>query len=433
MCSFTPFLNIYNYITHGTCQQLDGIIFNTIDYFNHSTKEKTLHIAGESRPLKQKDLAKISSDKVDENIDDNYMTLRYIDSTNHHQSLSLPAVAKTCGMSIYVLVSSRPNRQGRPPCIDWTLDIMTDFTLLFGHDLQTWNSEYFGKVVNSIIKTGSTGVVVEDSALEQRFSNAIREKVIDRSTGNPLAKIKTAFDYAQLSYLIHTAYYTSHDMPLQVEQLPLGIYELLLETFVYKPTTPMVIENGEQIPQHDLNFEIDIIATPTPEEAAKLSAEEIEKIRASREELTNIIGQWSERYQGSHIVDLDANTDTAAVLSQILHAGHIVTGIIHRRLIIKRPGEIYVVVKFRGETVAIVLADRFNNRNQVELVASATLPDYVLSPNRDGTVRGAGTAAVIALAQYLQEQGAVTLFSEVISQPSARVKQKVGFNFKSGF
>lgn len=92
-----------------------------------------------------------------------------------------------------------------------------------------------------------------------------------------------------------------------------------------------------------------------------------------------------------------------------------------------------MVVRFQGEIISIVLADRFNNRNKVELVASSTQPDYVLMPHREGTVRGAGTAVVNALAQYLKEQGAITLFSEVISQPSARVKQKVGFHFKSEF
>ncbi|CFQ35554.1 GNAT family N-acetyltransferase [Yersinia aleksiciae] len=439
ICYFTPFLNIYNYITHGSCQQLDRILFNADEYFSHNTKEKTLHIAGDSRPLKEKPSTDISIKEVrtketnKTEIDDNYMTLSYIDSTHNHQSLSLPAVAKTCMVSIYSLLNTRLPRQVRPPCIDWTLDIMTDFTLLFGNDIRTWNSEYFSKIIDSIIRTGSTGAIVENKEIEQRLSDAIREKIVDKTTGNPLSQIKTAFDYAQLSYLTYSFYYSSDDMPAQVEQLPLGIYELLLETFVYRPTTPRVIEHGELVEQHDSEFEIEIIATPSPEEVAKLSAEEIEKNRALREELIKIIEQWGERYQGMHIVDQDADSDMANAMSKTLHAGHIVTGIIHRRLIIKRPGEIYVVLKFRGEIIAIVLADRFNNRNQVELVASATLPDYVLTPNSEGTVRGAGTAAVNALAQYLQQQGASTLFSEVISQPSARVKQKVGFNFKSEF
>lgn len=70
------------------------------------------------------------------------------------------------------------------------------------------------------------------------------------------------------------------------------------------------------------------------------------------------------------------------------------TGIINRRLTLNHPGEIYVIVKLRGRIIAIVLANRINNLDEVELVASATLPDYVLFPGREGTVRGAGTAAV---------------------------------------
>lgn len=60
------------------------------------------------------------------------MILTYIDNVNNNQSLSLPAVAKACMVSIHSLLSTRQTRQVRPQCIDWTLEIMTDFTLLFG-------------------------------------------------------------------------------------------------------------------------------------------------------------------------------------------------------------------------------------------------------------------------------------------------------------
>lgn len=426
ICSFIPFLNIYNYIVQGTCQQLDGIVFSVDDYFNHNTKGKTLHIAGDSPPLKKQPPTEIKTKEYT----DNRMTLTYIDNANNNQSLSLPAVAKTCMVSIYSLLNSRQTRQIRPHCIDWTLDIMTDFTLLFGNSLQTWNSEYFGRIIDSIIRTGSTGVAVADPEVEERLSQAVRKKMMDQSHENPLSYIKTAFDYAQLSYLTYKFYYLSDDMPSQVEPLPLGIYELLLETFIYRPTTPMVIQQGELIAQHDLNFEMEIITTPSPEEAAKLSDAELEYIRILRKKLSELIVQWGQEYQGPHS-DPDASPEENLALSHLLHAGHVVTGIIHRRLIINRPGEIYVVVKFRGEIIGMILADRFNNKDEVELVASATRPDYVLSPNREGTVRGAGTAAANTLAQYLQQQGARILFSEVISQPSARVKQKVGFSFKT--
>ncbi|CNI54441.1 GNAT family N-acetyltransferase [Yersinia mollaretii] len=432
ICSFVPFLNIYNYITHGTCQQLSNIVFSAVSYFSNSTKGKTLHIAGDSRPLKEQ--SSINPDSDQKGFLDNQMTLTYIDSTKNHQSLSLPAVAKTCMVPIYSLLNTRQSRQIRPYCINWTLDIMTDFTLLFGTSLQTWNSDYFSQIIDTIMRTGNTGTTIaeEHRETEQRLSQTVRESIMTQSSGNALNQIKTAFDYAQLSYLNHSFYYTSDDMPARVEQLPLGIYELLLDTFIYKPITPQVMEDGQIVAHPEIDFEFEILTTPTPEEVVNLSAVEIERERTSREQLIETIAQWVEQYQSTHIEQHD-NPDQASALNKTRHAGNIVTGIIHRRLIIKRPGEIYVVVKFRGEIIAIVLADRFNNRDQVELVASATQPNYVLSPYAEGTVRGAGTAAVSVLAQYLQQQGAKILFSEVISEPSARVKQKVGFTFKSQF
>nr|WP_145519078.1 GNAT family protein [Yersinia mollaretii] len=440
ICSFVPFLNIYNYITHGSCQQLSNIVFSAVNYFNSNTKGKTLHIAGDSRPLKEQPSTDTDLDSIpvpdpdQKNFFDNQMTLTYIDSTKSQQSLSLPAVAKTCMVPIHSLLNSRQSRQIRPHCIDWTLDIMTDFTLLFGASLDTWNSDYFSRVINSILRTGSTGaaIAMEHVEIERRLSEAVRESMVTQSSGNALSQIKTAFDYAQLSYLNHSFYYSSDDMPNRVEQLPLGIYELLLESFIYKPIVPLVMENGQLVSHPEIDFEFEIIATPTPEEVARLSATEIEQHQTSREQLIDTIAQWVERYQSAHIEQHD-NPDEASALNKTRHAGNIVTGIIHRRLIIKRPGEVYVVVRFRGEIIAIVLADRFNNRDQVELVASATQPDYVLTPYAEGTVRGAGTAAVSALARYLQQHGAKILFSEVISEPSARVKQKLGFTFKSEF
>ncbi|CRY01512.1 peptidase inhibitor family I36 protein [Yersinia enterocolitica] len=456
ICAFTPFLNIYNYLIQGKCQQLDGIVFSASEYFNSNTQGKTLHIAGSSTPLKHKTETLL---QTQESVD-NHMTLTYIDNNQRGHSLSLPAVAKTCQTSLHSLFNSRPTRQLRPHCIDWTLEIMTDFTLLFGNSLETWNMEFFGRIINSIIKTGSTGVAVENteiesseiensevenSEVEKRFIKSVKEKIIEHGSENSFNYIKTAFDYAQLSYLSYKFYYSSDEMPSTVEQFPLGIYELLLETFNYVRTPPTVISQGDLVEQNELEFEVEILPTPTPEEEKKLSDTEVKNAQAMRKKLSETITHWGEQYQstqaeqGSYAeqgASASANAspdENDRRLKKLLRAGYIVTGIINRRLILHRPGEIYVVIKLQGRIIAIVLADRFNNRDRVELVASVTLPDYVIYPDREGTVRGAGTAAVRELARYLQQQGARTLFSEVISQPSARVKQKVGFNFKNEF
>ncbi|HDL8060191.1 TPA: GNAT family N-acetyltransferase, partial [Yersinia enterocolitica] len=194
-----------------------GIVFSASEYFNSNTQGKTLHIAGSSTPLKHKTETLL---QTQESVD-NHMTLTYIDNNQRGHSLSLPAVAKTCQTSLHSLFNSRPTRQLRPHCIDWTLEIMTDFTLLFGNSLETWNMEFFGRIIDSIIRTGSTGVSVENSEIEsseiensriensrienseveKRFIKSVKEKIIEHSTENSLSYIKTAFDYAQLSYL----------------------------------------------------------------------------------------------------------------------------------------------------------------------------------------------------------------------------------------
>ncbi|MBX9475709.1 peptidase inhibitor family I36 protein [Yersinia enterocolitica] len=435
ICAFTPFLNLYNYLIQGKCQQLDGIVFSADVFFNSNTKGKTLHIAGNSDQLKPLSGQKVAL-QAPEGVD-NYLTLTYINNNKNSRGLSLPAVTKTCMVSLYSLLNSRPTRQIRPDCIEWTLEVMTDFTLLFGHSLETWNPTFFGRIIDSIIRTGSTGVAVENLAVENRFIHAITEKITDKTTNNAFDDIKTALDYAQLSYVTYSAFSLTDESPAQVELLPLGIYELLLETFIYRQTTPIIISHGEFVEQTELEFEIEILPTPTPEEEEKLSDVEVSNAQAMRKKLRETIALWEQQYeQGYPTQGASADADPVEInnaLTKLLHAGNIVTGIIKRRLILHRPGEIYVIVKFQGRVIAIVLADRFNSHNEVELVASATLPDYVLFPDREGTVRGAGTAAVRELSRYLQQQGAHTLYSEVISQPSARVKQKVGFNFKSEF
>lgn len=74
----------------------------------------------------------------------------------------------------------------------------------------------------------------------------------------------------------------SEDTPSQVEQLPLGIYELLLSSFIYRPIPPTIIENSERVEQHELAFEIEILPSPFPEDAT-LSDTEIEHAQELRQ------------------------------------------------------------------------------------------------------------------------------------------------------
>lgn len=105
---------------------------------------------------------------------------------------------------------------------------------------------------------------------------------MSQSIDSTLDHIKTAFDYAQLNYFDYSLFYVSEDTPSQVEQLPLGIYELLLSSFIYRPIPPTIIENSERVEQHELAFEIEILPSPFPEDAT-LSDTEIEHAQELRQ------------------------------------------------------------------------------------------------------------------------------------------------------
>ncbi|MEY4922666.1 MAG: hypothetical protein RLY17_1383, partial [Pseudomonadota bacterium] len=89
-------------------------------------------------------------------------------------------------------------------------------------------------------------------------------------------------------------------------------------------------------------------------------------------------------------------------------------------------------VRLEGDIVSILAARRdenFANSNENYYIEFfVTDPGYVLEPESEGSVRGAGTAAVHALARYLQQRGVKVLRFRVASQPAARVNTKVGFH-----
>ncbi|CNI12367.1 N-acetyltransferase GCN5 [Yersinia aldovae] len=429
-CWSTPFLNIYNYIVQGRCNQLDGIINNISKYFQDDHKGKSLHVAGEAEPIPPTKIDEIPQDTSVQ------LSLIYIYNNLNKQSISLPATAKACRVSIYPLISARQLRQIRPACIIWTLEVLTDFTLLFGNNLDTWNADFFGKVIDSIIQNGDTGSKVKDKEIETRLIQGVTAQVALQSPQESATHFKTAFDYAQLSY---ANYLTRNDSPLAasppqaVEQLPLGIYELDLDNYTYQETIPRILEQGHWVLHPELTFEVEIFEIPTPieQELASASGASVSPIQneAVYQHISRTAALWASHYELSQM-PADPSDKEVDEYTSITHAGRIVTGIIQRRLKIRRGGEVYVVVKLREEIITIALADRFLSSHDVELVATATNPRYVLSPNADNTIREGGTVAARHLARYLKKKGARALIAEVISQPSARVKQKVGFNFK---
>jgi Beta/Gamma crystallin/Exotoxin A binding len=426
ICWATPLLNVYNYVVQGPCNQLDSVVKDIKQYFAGSNKGITLQIAGSAKqlpPIKNPTRLVIE--------DEQKFVLTHFNTNFNKRSLSLPATAKSCNTSVYPLFSPRQPRQTPPDCITWTLEILTDFTLLFGNNMQTWTTEYFGNIIDSIINNGHTGFATTDPEIENRLIDNVREHINQQEDTKNITHIKTAFDYAQLSY---ANYLMHHDegataLPQDVEQLPLGVYELALESFNYQNVIPRIHEDGHWQQHPELNFEVEIFHFPLENDNPPSTTDQPQNNDLLRQTISHTIETWEREYLTMSTAH-ESSEEENFKYNKIRHAGNITSGIISRRLQIHRGGEIFVVVKLRGKIVSILLADRFLDQRNVELVASITNPLYVLMPDADQTIRGGGTAAVMFLARYLKEIEARALVSDVISHPSARVKQKLGFNFK---
>lgn len=426
-CWLMPILSIYNYIVQGRCNQVDQFVDNVSDFFN-SSDNKILQIAGSSKPLAKIDANKeVLFQSHNTSLSEPYGTLTHIKAGLNKQSLTILATALACKVSMkeQLLPYIRTRRDATPTCIDWTLDILTDFTLLFGDSISSWNAEFFGQVISRILEHEDTGHAVSDIDTEVRLVRRVGA-FIAGNTDEDLIRLKTAFDFSQLSY----ATYLNHNdigspvlSPEQSQELLLGRYELALEDLNYVETVPRIRQAGQWVEHPELHFDTEII-TGTPDETL-----------ISRQTIMPTVEEWRRIYNQPlpfmTINDEHSHTIAPAVRNardSTIPAARIVSDVIQSWLRTSREDYIYVIVRLSGQIVSITLAVDINEVD-VGIAGSLTNPAYVLHPQDEGAIRGAGTAAIRSLAEYAAKKGKRALVSDVISQPSAIVKQKVGFKF----
>ncbi|WP_145932055.1 beta/gamma crystallin-related protein [Yersinia bercovieri] len=432
-CWSIPLLNIYNYIVQGHCNQVDRFVSSASDFFNGG-HDKILQVFGSSKPLPKisanepllfADSELTPSSKIE-------ATLTHVNTSMDKKSLTIPATALACQVSMKEqLLPHIRSRRDLNPCIHWTLNIMTDFTLLFGGTLTSWNNEIFGQVIARILQEGNTGYAVSDVDTETRLINNVREYIAADEHHEQL-HLKTAFDFSQLGYATYLYFNNQNDpvvSPQNTQTLSLGRYELALETFNYVETIPRIHQNGYWVEYANSHFEIEII-TGAPE-----------KTLAARQRVIPTISEWRRLYKqekpsegGIASKDVDEKTHSEGATSAqanidgAISASHIVSDVVDSWLRTSREDYVYVIVRLAGRIVSITLAVDINETD-VGIAGSLTDPAYVLHPASEGTIRGGGTAAIRGLARYAASIGRRTLVSEVISQPSAIVKKKVGFTY----
>ncbi|HDM8091233.1 TPA: GNAT family N-acetyltransferase [Yersinia enterocolitica] len=413
-CVFITGLAIYNYVTQSRCDQVDKLWGQISHWFSGDNKKKAILIVGNTPLLKPQPALPEYKDNQASPLT---LTLNKINTQLHHQALTLPATAQFCRTSIDNILATRYPRSPDDNCPQWVSRVLADFTALFGHSLRDWTPEQLQDVVTRIDAQQATGYAVNDQDTEDHLVNEIRGAVERLGLVETIQQITRAFEYARLNYatyLVHNP--SASESPIAAQSLPLGKYSLSLESYHY-PTEPHVVrirENNEWVVRPDLHFEVEIIENSATDRSAITLTHTI----MSHWFNTYLFAPLNTDQRGNPLTDLDRTTSAARTTSTSLLL----------ELEDSSSDYLFVVVRLNGEIVSVLGASESQDTSaEYYIDVSVSEPRNVLTPNAEGNVRGAGTAAVHELARYLKQKGVKTLQSNVISQPSARVKNKLGF------
>ncbi|CNK51333.1 hypothetical protein yaldo0001_32310 [Yersinia aldovae ATCC 35236] len=412
-CTFIPALAIYNYITHSHCDQAEKLWRQISHWFSDDNKDNAVLIVGNSPLLEPQPSLPKNRDNEPHPIT---LTLNKLNTQLHHQALTLPATARFCKKPIDYILAARYPRSPDDNCPQWVSRILADFTTLFGHSVQSWTPQQLQDVITRIDGQQATGYAGSDQATEDHLVGEVRQAVERLGLVETIRQITHALQYTQLNYANYIEHNPSAtESPVAAQSLPLGEYSLSLESYHYpaEPVAVRIRENNEWVARPDLHFAVEIIDASTTDRSAITLAHAV----MARWFNTYLFTPLKSDPHGNPLTDLDRTISAARTTSTSLLL----------ELENTTSNYLFVVVKLEGEIVSMLGAARGNATDEFYIDVSVSDPRFVLTPIAEGNVRGAGTAAVHELARYLKEKGINKLRSTVISQPSARVKIKLGF------
>ncbi|CQH61665.1 GNAT family N-acetyltransferase [Yersinia enterocolitica] len=417
-CTFIPALAIYNYVTHSRCNQGDALWSKVKHWFSNDNKDKSVLVAGDSSLLKPQSHSPNNSLAA--------LTLTQIQTQLHNQALTLPATAQFCKTSIDNILASRYPRDVDMHCPLWVSRVLADFTLLFGDSMRDWTLDVLRRVITQIYESDTTGFATSDPAAESRLVNEVREVIRGQGQDETIHQISQAFEYTRLNYARYRAHTpTTAVPPAAAQRLPLGTYSLALASY-HHPTEPPVArvrENGEWVTHPDLYFDVDILDTTIPDQPG-VDEPLMDDARAA-------LAAWSDIYNAAP-VNYHITNEYWSEHDRTIEAGRAHSYSLYSEMLAPDNDYIYVAVRLGGDIVSLLAARRdesFENSDENYYIEFfVTDPNYVLMPEDEESVRGAGGAAVQGLANYLKQRGVKAIRSRVISQPAARVSTKLGFH-----
>lgn len=418
-CAFIPALAIYNYITHSRCNQGDKLWDQMRHWFSSENKDQAVLISAAPSLLKP-------HPQLADNSHHPLLTLTKIDTQLHNQALTLPATAQFCKTPMDNILATRYPRDTDMRCSLWVSRVLADFTLLFGDSMRNWTLDVLRRVLTQIYENDTTGFATSDPAAESRLVNEVREVIRNLGQDETIRQISQAFEYTRLNYARYLAHNpTATAYPSAAQRLPLGTYSLSLASY-HSPTdrpAARVRENGEWVTHPDLYFDVDILDTTIPGQPG-VDEPLMDDARAA-------LAAWSDIYNAAP-VHYHITNEYWSEHDRTIEAGRAHSYSLYSEMLAPENDYIYVAVRLGGNIVSLLAARRdesFENSDENYYIEFfVTDPNYVMRPEDEGSVRGAGSAAIQGLAHYLQQRGVRTLRSRAISQPAARVSTKLGFH-----
>lgn len=418
-CTFIPALAIYNYVTHSRCNQGDTLWSKVKHWFSDDNKDKSVVITTKL-PLLEPQPQRL------ENSGSAILTLTRLDTQLHNQALTLPAAAQFCKTSIDNILAERYPRDIDVSCRQWVSRVLADFTLLFGNSLREWTLDVLRRVLTQIYENDTTGYASNNPAAESRLVNEVQSIIRQLGIDETIRQISQAFDYTRLNYaryLVHNPAAT--ESPAGAQHLPLGTYSLSLASYHYPTERPAVrvFENEQWVIQPNSYFDVDILDTTIP------TRPDIDA--AFMDDALAAVGAWSDIYSATptyfHITN-----EPWSEHDRTIEAGRTNSYFLYSELLAPEHDYVYAAVRQQGDIVSILAARRdesFENSHENYYIEFfVTDPNYVLVPEDEGSIRGAGSAALHELARYLQQHGVKVLRLRAPSQPAARVSTKLGFH-----
>ncbi|WP_261373084.1 hypothetical protein [Yersinia bercovieri] len=456
-CFISGPLALYNVVTQGRCNQVESAWQHIKKFFAGEDASNRV-VAGTSEPLKPKPVVVTTALKKAPPT----LTLSQLNTGLHGQSLTLPAVSHYCQTPLEHVIGARFPRQIRYSCATWLSSVLADFTLLFGNSLRTWSTEYLIQTLNGILDRSAIDsdhdaidAFIREPTAGNRLIQTINDVAEEQGRSLLIDSITQSFALAEQNYMQYAmtnsppgasnieSYARCHSesdydsenfndsnsnsssdsdsvSPQQAQQYPLGTYQMPISSYVYQDVLPRILHNGEwQVAPE--RFDIEVIQGSR------------EQTRRNLYDLLETVAAWENIYQ-EHSVRCNHHGIFPSDMETNRYAGQITSRLIKNYAQNPRPQQTIIVVRFNHQIVSASVASSYSSGSNPPMkhgtiTATLTNPAYVLTPQMEGAIRGAGSAALHAMIQQLKADGVSMVEAEVISTPSAMIKKRIGFVF----